>query len=454
MSAGAARAADDERRISPPAVRPARPPAPGAERASDGQPPDRCDHATVASAGRGPLGAPSPAPTSLPSPSGATSARSTSPSARSASRASAWATSGKTATRSASDHRAATGSRERWRRAAIGPPPVRLDPASYSATRARSALRPPCAGARGGLGSRRHELSPSGPPGRVVSGRDPRRRGEAARAARSDLALLRRRRAELRDHEGRPQAHRRHSASFGRSRSTSAPTTCSPPATARRRSSGAAPTRTPRTPRAGRSTTGRGSTASSTPTSSAACGPYVEIGFMPKALSTQARPLPARVAARAAVRRDLHRLGLPARRTTRSGRSSSTDGPRTASSGTGRPRWRRWYWETWNEANIGYWSGTPEEFLKLHDHADGRGAASASRSAGSAGRTWRAPTRSFCGPSSSTARDSRSGTPLDFVAFHAKGVAHATWTATCAWASPPSSRRSSRASRRSRPIPS
>jgi xylan 1,4-beta-xylosidase len=29
----------------------------------------------------------------------------------------------------------------------------------------------------------------------------------------------------------------------------------------------------------------------------------------------------------------------------------------------------QWYWETWNEPNIGYWRGTPEEFRKLHDYA-------------------------------------------------------------------------------------
>src|SRR3984893_9411991 len=29
----------------------------------------------------------------------------------------------------------------------------------------------------------------------------------------------------------------------------------------------------------------------------------------------------------------------------------------------------RWYWEVWNESNIGYWRGTPEEFRKLHDYA-------------------------------------------------------------------------------------
>ena len=28
-----------------------------------------------------------------------------------------------------------------------------------------------------------------------------------------------------------------------------------------------------------------------------------------------------------------------------------------------------WYCEVWNEANIGYWRGTPEEFQKLHDYA-------------------------------------------------------------------------------------
>ena len=29
----------------------------------------------------------------------------------------------------------------------------------------------------------------------------------------------------------------------------------------------------------------------------------------------------------------------------------------------------QWYWEVWNEPNIGYWHGTPEEFYKLHDYA-------------------------------------------------------------------------------------
>src|SRR5438309_11598447 len=35
----------------------------------------------------------------------------------------------------------------------------------------------------------------------------------------------------------------------------------------------------------------------------------------------------------------------------------------------GRAEVESWYWEVWNEPNIGYWRGTPEEFFKLHDYA-------------------------------------------------------------------------------------
>ena len=32
-----------------------------------------------------------------------------------------------------------------------------------------------------------------------------------------------------------------------------------------------------------------------------------------------------------------------------------------------------WWWEVWNEPNIGYWKGTPEEYHKLYDYsADAR----------------------------------------------------------------------------------
>jgi xylan 1,4-beta-xylosidase len=93
----------------------------------------------------------------------------------------------------------------------------------------------------------------------------------------------------------------------------------------------------------------------------------------------------------------------------------------------GRPEVESWYWQTWNEANIGYWRGTPAEFRKLHDYAIDavRRALPTARvggpdTAGSGGRF----TREFLehclrGTNYATGRI---GTPIDFISFHAKGA--------------------------------
>jgi xylan 1,4-beta-xylosidase len=93
----------------------------------------------------------------------------------------------------------------------------------------------------------------------------------------------------------------------------------------------------------------------------------------------------------------------------------------------GRTEVESWYWEVWNEANIGYWRGTPAEFRKLHDHAIDavRRALPTAKvggadSAGSGGRF----TRDFfehCLRGTNYATG-KVGTPLDFVSFHAKGA--------------------------------
>jgi xylan 1,4-beta-xylosidase len=92
----------------------------------------------------------------------------------------------------------------------------------------------------------------------------------------------------------------------------------------------------------------------------------------------------------------------------------------------GRAEVESWYWEVWNEPNIGYWRGTPNEFLKLHDFAIDavRRALPTARvggadTAGSGGRF----TRDFLehclrGTNFATGKI---GTPIDFVSFHAKG---------------------------------
>lgn len=86
----------------------------------------------------------------------------------------------------------------------------------------------------------------------------------------------------------------------------------------------------------------------------------------------------------------------------------------------------KWYWEVWNEANIPYWKGTPEEFRRLHDYAiDGvRRALPAARvggpdCAGDGGR-FMTDFLEHClrGKNFATGQV---GTPLDFVSFHAKG---------------------------------
>jgi xylan 1,4-beta-xylosidase len=86
-----------------------------------------------------------------------------------------------------------------------------------------------------------------------------------------------------------------------------------------------------------------------------------------------------------------------------------------------------WYWETWNEANIPYWQGTPEEFRKLHDFAIAgvrraipNAKVGGPDSAGSGGQF----TRDFLehclrGKNFATGEI---GTPLDFISFHAKGA--------------------------------
>jgi xylan 1,4-beta-xylosidase len=87
----------------------------------------------------------------------------------------------------------------------------------------------------------------------------------------------------------------------------------------------------------------------------------------------------------------------------------------------------KWYWEVWNEPNIGYWKGTPEEFRKLHDYAVDavRRALPTARvggpdTAGDGGK-FMEDFLEHClrGKNHATGQ---TGTPLDFISFHAKGT--------------------------------
>lgn len=88
----------------------------------------------------------------------------------------------------------------------------------------------------------------------------------------------------------------------------------------------------------------------------------------------------------------------------------------------------KWYWQTWNEPNIGYWRGTRDEFYKLHDHAIRavRRAIPAAKVggpdvAGGAGGNYLREFLDHClrGKNKATGEI---GTPIDFISFHAKGA--------------------------------
>jgi xylan 1,4-beta-xylosidase len=96
----------------------------------------------------------------------------------------------------------------------------------------------------------------------------------------------------------------------------------------------------------------------------------------------------------------------------------------------GQPEVESWLWEVWNEPNIGYWKGTPEEYHKLYDYsADAvkRALPSAriggADSTGPANNSAAAFLRGFLehvvhGKNYAT---QKTGSPLDFISFHAKG---------------------------------
>lgn len=89
-----------------------------------------------------------------------------------------------------------------------------------------------------------------------------------------------------------------------------------------------------------------------------------------------------------------------------------------------------WYWEVWNEPNIGYWKGTPEEYLMLYDYAADavKRACPSVRVGGptSTGPGWNKAydfLQNFlthCATGTNYATHKK-GSPLDYVTFHAKG---------------------------------
>jgi len=154
--------------------------------------------------------------------------------------------------------------------------------------------------------------------------------------------------------------------------------------------------------------------------------PYVQIGFMPKDLSTKPEPYQHRWTPRARYEEIYTGWAFPPK-DYKKWAELVFQWTKHCVDKYGRVEVETWYWEVWNEANIGYWRGTPEEFRKLHDYAVDavRRALPTAKmggpdTAGSGGRF----TREFIehclrGTNYATGKI---GTPLDFISFHAKGA--------------------------------
>jgi xylan 1,4-beta-xylosidase len=154
--------------------------------------------------------------------------------------------------------------------------------------------------------------------------------------------------------------------------------------------------------------------------------PYAQIGFMPQALSVKPDPY-----------QHEWRPGLPYDKVYTGWAHPPKDYAKWAElvfqwvrhsvERYGRADVERWYWEVWNEPNIAYWQGTPEEFHKLHDYAVDavRRALPTARVGGpdtaGGGGSFLRGFLEHClrGTNHATGK---TGTPIDFLAFHAKGA--------------------------------
>ena len=158
--------------------------------------------------------------------------------------------------------------------------------------------------------------------------------------------------------------------------------------------------------------------------------PLVEIGFMPEALSTQAGPYrhdwkPGD------NYNDIYTGWAYPPKDYDKWRELIYQWVKHSVEKYGQKEVESWWWEVWNEPDIGYWRGTPEEFLKLYDYAaDGLKRALPTARIGGPhvtgpnGARTQEILRNFIehclrGTNYATGKI---GTPLDFVGFHAKGA--------------------------------
>ena len=154
--------------------------------------------------------------------------------------------------------------------------------------------------------------------------------------------------------------------------------------------------------------------------------PYVQIGFMPKEMSIKPEPYQHQWTPKAKYD-DIYTGWAYPPKDYAKWAELVYQWARHSVEKYGRTEVDKWYWEVWNEPNIGYWRGTPQEFQKLHDYAIDavRRALPTARVggpdvAGGPGGTFLTNFLEHCVRGTNYATG-KIGTPVDFISFHAKG---------------------------------
>jgi xylan 1,4-beta-xylosidase len=153
--------------------------------------------------------------------------------------------------------------------------------------------------------------------------------------------------------------------------------------------------------------------------------PYVEIGFMPAALSIRPEPYQHHWTPAAKYNEIYTGWAYPPRDYLRWSELVYQWTEHDLSR-YGHDEMTNWFWETWNEPNIGYWQGKPQDFFKLHDYAVDAvrralpGAQVGGPDSAGGGTEFLREFLEHClhGTNYTTGRI---GTPIDFISFHAKG---------------------------------
>jgi len=153
--------------------------------------------------------------------------------------------------------------------------------------------------------------------------------------------------------------------------------------------------------------------------------PLAQIGFMPEALSTNPHPYKHSWRPGASYKEVFTGWAYPPRDYDK-WRELIYQWAKHCVERYGKKEVESWWWEVWNEPNIGYWQGTLQEYCKMYDYAaDGlRKALPTARIGGcditGGGSKFLDTFLTHCLTGTNYATGKK-GSPLDIVLFHAKG---------------------------------